>query len=75
MIKKIVIVVIILLAGVPIYAATRPDTFRVQRETAIKASPEKIVVLINDFRKWGSWSPWEKLDPALKRTYLSASTV
>jgi len=44
------------------------DTFTVQRSTTIKAAPGKIVSLINDFRNWPSWSPWEKLDPAMKRT-------
>ena len=44
------------------------DTFRVQRATTIKAPPEKVYALIEDFNGWRSWSPWEKLDPAMKRT-------
>lgn len=59
----------LLVAALLIFAATRPDTFRVQRATSIKAPPEKIFPLINDFQRWGRWSPWEKLDPALKRSY------
>jgi uncharacterized protein YndB with AHSA1/START domain len=54
------------------FAATRPPTFRIERSTSIKSPPEKIFPLINDFHNWGSWSPWEKLDPALKRTYTGA---
>ena len=69
MIKTIVIVVIALIAGVLIFAATKPDTFRVQRTASIKAPPEKVYTLINDFNRWGAWSPWEKKDPALKRAY------
>jgi uncharacterized protein YndB with AHSA1/START domain len=69
MIKIVAIVVAILIAGVLIAAATRPDTFRVQRATSIKAPPEKIFALINDFKAWATWSPWEKKDPAMKRTY------
>jgi len=52
-----------------IFAATRPDTFRVQRSTSIKAPPEKIFPLINDLQRWGAWSPYEKRDPAMKRTF------
>ena len=69
MFKKIVIVVVVLIAGVLIFAATKPDIFRVQRAAAIKAPPEKIFALINDFKAWPAWSPWEKKDPAMKRTY------
>jgi carbon monoxide dehydrogenase subunit G len=69
MIKVIVIVVVALIAGVLIFAATKPDTFRVERAASIKAPPEKIFALINDFQRWGGWSPWEKKDPAMKRTF------
>lgn len=71
MIKTIVILVIIviILAALLIYAATRPDSFRVERSTSIKASPEKIFALLNDFHRWPAWSPWEKLDPAMNRAH------
>jgi carbon monoxide dehydrogenase subunit G len=74
MFKIIAIVVVVLLAALLIYAATKPDTFRVQRSTSIKAPPEKIFALINDFHLWGAWSPWEKKDPAMKRTYSAAAS-
>ena len=69
MLKIIAVVIVVLIAGVLILAATKPDTFRVQRAASIKAPPEKIFALINDFNRWGAWSPWEKIDPALKRTF------
>ena len=69
MIKTIALVVVLLIAALLIYAATRPDSFRIQRSTTIKAPPEKIFPLINDFQGWRAWSPWENLDPALKRSY------
>jgi len=69
MLKIVALVVVVLIAGVLIAAATKPDTFRVQRATSIKAPPEKIFALINDFHSWGSWSPYERLDPTMKRTY------
>jgi uncharacterized protein YndB with AHSA1/START domain len=74
MIEALVIVVIVLIALLLIYAATRPDTFRVERSAIINAPPENIFPLINDFRKWEPWSPWEKVDPALKRSYSGAAS-
>ena len=69
MLKTILVIVVVLLAGVLILAATKPDTFRVERAASIKAPPEKIFPLINDFKHWDAWSPWEKKDPAMKRTF------
>ena len=74
MVKKIAVIIVTLIAVVLIYAATRPDTFRIERSTSIKAPPEKIFPLINDFRQWEAWSPWEKIDPAVKRSYSGADS-
>ena len=73
MFKIVSIAVIVLFAALLVLAATKPDTFRVQRATSIKAPPEKIFALINDFHSWGSWSPYEKLDPTMKRTHGGAA--
>jgi hypothetical protein len=73
MIEALVIVVV-LIALLLIYAATRPDTFRVERSVIINAPAEKIFPLINDFREWEPWSPWEKVDPAVKRSYSGAAS-
>ena len=69
MFKIILIIVVVLIVAVLVFAATRSDTFKVERAATIKASPERILAFINDFRRWTVWSPWEKLDPALKRSY------
>jgi hypothetical protein len=74
LLKKIAIIVAILIVVLLGYAATRPDTFRVERATSIKAPPEKIFALVNDLRSHGLWSPWEKKDPAMKRTYSGATS-
>src|SRR6266699_3112239 len=73
MFKMIAMVVVVLIAAILVYAATKPDEFRVQRTTSIKAPPEKVFALINDFHRWDYWSPWEKVDPAMKRTYSGAA--
>lgn len=69
MFKAISFIVALLIAGLLIFAATKPDTFRVERSTSIKAPPEKIASYINDFHNWGAWSPWEKMDPKMKRSF------
>ncbi len=69
MFKTIALVIVALIAGILIFAATKPDTFGVQRSISIKPPPEKIFPLINDFKRWDAWSPWEKKDPAMKRNY------
>jgi uncharacterized protein YndB with AHSA1/START domain len=68
----VAVVLAIAIAVVLILAARKPDTFRVQRAATVKAPPEKIFPLINDFHQWGTWSPYETKDPAMKRSYSGA---
>jgi hypothetical protein len=67
-------VVVVLVVAVVIYAATRPDEFRIERTARIKAAPDKIQAHLTDFKAWRGWSPWEALDPALTRQYSGAAT-
>ncbi|MCM3879820.1 MAG: SRPBCC family protein [Vicinamibacterales bacterium] len=72
LVKGIALALGIFVAAVLIFAATRPDTLHVERSTNMKAPAEKIFPLISDFHNWGSWSPYEKRDPAMKKTYSGA---
>ncbi|MGB7192694.1 polyketide cyclase [Collimonas pratensis] len=74
MLKTIAIVIVVAIAAILGYATLRPDDFRVQRSVTIKAPPEKIFALIDDFHAWGSWSPFEQLDPGMKRTFSGAAS-
>lgn len=74
MLKTIAIVIVVAIAAILGYATLRPDDFRVQRSITIKAPPEKIFALIDDFHAWGSWSPFEQLDPGMKRTFSGAAS-
>jgi carbon monoxide dehydrogenase subunit G len=77
MLKIVGIIVVMLLIAVAIVlvqAAMKPDTFRVERTASIAAPPEKIFPLINNFRAWPGWSPYEKKDPAMKRTFSGPAT-
>jgi uncharacterized protein YndB with AHSA1/START domain len=71
-VAAIAVVLLIAVAAVLIYAATKPNDFRVQRTASIKAPPEKLFALINDLHDWSAWSPYEKRDPAMKRTFSGA---
>jgi uncharacterized protein YndB with AHSA1/START domain len=72
MLAVIAVVLIVAAAAVLVLAARKPATFRIARSARIKAPPEKIFALIDDFRAWSAWSPWEKMDPELRRTYDGA---
>src|SRR6185436_17101875 len=50
-------------------AATRPEDFRVSRSATFSAPPEVVFPLVNDFHNWEAWSPWAKIDPAVKNTF------
>ena len=72
MLKGIAIAVAAVILAVLGLAATRSDEFRIERTALIKASPERIYPLISDFREWPRWSPWERVDPAMKRALSGA---
>ena len=72
MLTFIAIAVVVVIAAVLVFAATKPDVFRIERSASVKAPPEKIFALLGDFHNWGGWSPWEKMDPAMKKTHSGA---
>ena len=74
MLWTILIIVAVVIAAILIFAATKPDAFRIQRSLTIAAPPEKIFPYLNDYRRWQAWSPYEKKDPAMKRTFSGPAT-
>lgn len=56
------------------YASTKPDRFRVTRSVAIAAPPDAIFPLINDLKTFATWSPYEKKDPDMQRTFSGAAS-
>ncbi len=69
-----VIIVAVLIAGFLAFASTRPNKFSLIRSMDIKASPETIFAHLNDFKNWGAWSPWDKMDPDLKRNFSGSES-
>jgi hypothetical protein len=78
MLKRILLgllaIVVVAVAVILILASRQPDEFRVQRTATIDAPAEKIVAHIADFHRWTAWSPYERLDPAMQRTFTGAPT-
>src|SRR5579872_881983 len=72
MLETVAIVAVVLaiaIAAVLILAAAKPDSFTVRRSALMQAPAERIFPLVNNFQQWGSWSPWENRDPAMKRSF------
>ena len=63
------LVIVVLLVG---FIATRPSTYHVERSMSMSAPPATTYALISDFHRWGGWSPWDKIDPAMKKEYGGA---
>jgi len=45
------------------------DTYTVERRRTLGAPADRIYLLLENFQQWLRWSPWENLDPDLKRAY------
>jgi polyketide cyclase/dehydrase/lipid transport protein len=72
MLKKIALVLLLIVVGLAVFVATRPAEFRIVRSRTVAAPPDVVHAYVNDLHKWPEWSPWEKLDPAMKREYSGA---
>lgn len=64
----VLVLVALVLLLLFIIAARRPDEFSVHRSMDMRAAPARVFALIDDFRQWPKWSPWEKLDPGMRKT-------
>jgi hypothetical protein len=69
MIKKILLVLVVLIAVLAVVVYFQPDDYAVERSAVIPAPASAVFPLVNDFQRWSAWSPWEKIDPNMKRTY------
>jgi Polyketide cyclase / dehydrase and lipid transport len=67
--KSIVLVLLVVIAGLAAFIATRPAEFTIERTAQVNASPEAVFPLIDNFHNWQSWSPFEKLDPEMKKSF------
>ena len=73
MLKTILLVVAAVIAALLIYAAFKPDSFRLSRSATIAAPPDKVFALINDLRQFNTWNPFAKMEPSVVITYDSVT--
>lgn len=69
MLKKLLLAIVVVLAVFAVFVATRPGSYRVSRSKAIAAPATAVYAHVADFHQWDKWSPWAKLDPAMKTTF------
>jgi hypothetical protein len=69
MLKKMLIVLVVIVAGFVAFAATRPGTYRVERSAKIDAPAAVVFAQLDDFKAWPAWSPWEGKDPQMKKMF------
>lgn len=68
MFKKILIGLAAVIVILLVVIAMQPPEYKIERSATINAPPATVYGNVNSFHKWQVWSPWEKLDPAMKRT-------
>jgi uncharacterized protein YndB with AHSA1/START domain len=73
MLSTILIILAVIVLAVLAYAATRPDDFEVRREIDITSQPARVFGFLNDFGQWAKWSPWEKMDLAMQKTFSGSA--
>ena len=72
MLRKVFIGLVLLIAVLAVIVAVQPSEFTISRTRTLAAPPDVVFAYLNDFHQWAGWSPWEKLDPAMKREYSGA---
>lgn len=73
MFKKIVLgilgVLVLAIAGLSAYAATRPSRYTVTRSQVVQGTPEVVAPYLTDLRQWILWNPWDELEPTSTKEY------
>jgi carbon monoxide dehydrogenase subunit G len=73
MFRILFIVLAVVVAAILITAATRPDSFRIQRSIVVNATPQALFALIDDFHNWHQWAPQDRQDATMKRTFSGSA--
>jgi len=72
--KRFLMFLLIVVVALVLFVATRPASFRVERAISINAPAEAVYAQLEDFHNWPAWSPWEHLDPAMKRSMSGSAS-
>jgi uncharacterized protein YndB with AHSA1/START domain len=74
LLKKILVILLALIAGFAVFVAIQPGEYAVARTVTIPGSPATVFGVVNNFREFNKWSPWAKIDPNMTTTYSGADT-
>lgn len=74
MFKTILLIIVLLIVGLLGFAATKPNSFEVQRSVLINADAETVFTYLNDFQQWDRWSPWANKDPNMEKMASGSET-
>jgi hypothetical protein len=69
MIRKILIGIAAVFMAFAVVIARRPSTFHVERSATMRVPADVPFAKVNDFHEWAAWSPYEKLDPQMTKTF------
>jgi hypothetical protein len=69
MVRKVLLGVVVALAALATFVASRPDDYRVQRSARIAAPVGVVYAHVVSLHRWEAWSPWAKLDPRMSVEY------
>ena len=69
MLRNILIALVVVLVALAVVVAFQPAEFRVARSATMSAPAPAVFAQVNDLRKWETWNPWQKKDPAMKLTF------
>ena len=72
--KRVLLGLLILIVGFLVFVASRPSAYHVERSATIAAPGDVVFAKIDDFHQWEAWSPWEHLDPNMKRTFEGSAS-
>lgn len=67
--KHVAVALGLTIAALSAFVYSRPDTFQVERSATIMAPADVVYAQVSDFHAWNAWSPWEALDPSMKKVY------
>lgn len=71
---KYLIIILVLLAIIAVaLMAFSPKKMTLSEEITVKAPANMAFNMVNDFKKWDSWSPWMAMDPNAVHTFTDKS--
>jgi Polyketide cyclase / dehydrase and lipid transport len=74
MLKKLLSIFVVAVAILVVVVATRPSAYHVERSVQIDAPVTIVFGLVRDLKAWGSWSPWDKRDPDMHKTFTPTTS-